>query len=136
MCITHKHNFFCPVGLGTTPGLARGFHRFCPWDKFGENLGHTRAFSLFYTVEARQTRVCHRDKPGLVPGTNPGPKGGTESLCEKSLCAFFARYYRRSHALFVEISCELSTGTQGVSETFRSVFTAVVVFCCHRSELL
>ena len=73
-------NFFWPVGLGMTPVLSRGFHRVCPWDKSGENLGQTRVFSLFYTVEAR-----------FVPGTNPGTKGGTESLCEKSLCAFFAR---------------------------------------------
>ena len=28
----------------------------------------------------------------FVPGTIPGTKGGTESLSEKSLCAFFARY--------------------------------------------
>ena len=41
---------------------------------------------LFYTVEARQTRLCPRDKPGLVPGTNLGPKvlDGIESLCEKN----------------------------------------------------
>ena len=31
-----------------------------------------------------QTRFA----PGIIPGT----KGGTETLCEKSLCAFFARY--------------------------------------------
>ena len=75
----HKHKLFCPVGLGTTPGLSRGFHRVCPWDKSGENLGHTRVFSLFYTVEARFHRVCPWDKPD-------NPKGGTESLC-----ACFAR---------------------------------------------
>ena len=74
----HKHKLFCPVGLGTAPGLSWGFHRVCAWDKFGEYLGQTRVFSLFYTVEARQTRACLRDKPGFVPGTNAGPKGGTE----------------------------------------------------------
>ena len=84
----HKHKFFCPVGLGTTPGLSRGFHRVCPWDKSGENLGQTQVFSLCYTVEARFHRVCPWDKPGL---TIPGTKGSTESLCEKHLCAFFAR---------------------------------------------
>ena len=26
----HKHKLFCPVGLGTTPGLSRAFHRVCP----------------------------------------------------------------------------------------------------------
>ena len=60
----HKHKLFCPVGLGTTPGLSRGFHRVCPWDKPGENLGQTRVFSLFYTVEARFRRVCPWDNPG------------------------------------------------------------------------
>ena len=90
---TRPPPFFCPVGLGTTPGLSRGFHRVCPWDKSGENLGQTRVFSLFYTVEARFHRVCPRDKPGEIPGTILGTKGGTESLCEKSLCAFFARYF-------------------------------------------
>ena len=38
----HKHKLFSPVGLGTTPGLSRGFHRVCPWDKPGENLRQTR----------------------------------------------------------------------------------------------
>ena len=38
------------------PGFVPGFHRFCPWDEPGENLGQTQVFSLFYTVEARQTR--------------------------------------------------------------------------------
>ena len=56
-------NLFCPVGLGTTPGLSRGFHRVCPWGKSGQNLGHTRVLSLFYTVEARFHRVCHRHNP-------------------------------------------------------------------------
>ena len=87
----HKHKLFCPAGLGTNPGLSRGSHRVCPWDKFGENLGEARVFSLFYTVEARFHRDCPWDFTGFVPGTIPGTKGGTESLCEKSLCAFFAR---------------------------------------------
>ena len=64
----HKHKLFCPVGLGKTPGLSRGFHRVCPWDKPGENLGQTRVFSLFYTVEARFHRVCPWDKPGEIQG--------------------------------------------------------------------
>ena len=60
----HNHKFFCPVGLGTTAGLSRGFPRVCPWDKSGENLGQTRVFSLFYTVEARFHRVCPWDNSG------------------------------------------------------------------------
>ena len=55
----HKHKLFCPVGLGTTPGLS------------------DPGFVL----------ILHSGIPGTIPGT----KGGTESLCEKSSCAFFAR---------------------------------------------
>ena len=61
----HKHKHFCPVGLGTTPGLSRGFHRACPWDKPG--------FSPYSTQ-------WKPDFTGFVPGTNPGTTGGTESL--------------------------------------------------------
>ena len=67
-----KHKLFCPVGLGTTPGLSREFHRACPRDRVpplpGENLGQTQVFSLFYTLEARFHRVCPWDKPGLPQG--------------------------------------------------------------------
>ena len=41
----HKHRFFGPVALGTTPGLSQG---------------QTQVFSLFYTMEAQ-----------FVPGTDP-----------------------------------------------------------------
>ena len=47
-------------------------------------------------------------KPGFVPGTSPivpgtipGTKGGTKSLCENSLCAFFARYDRSRFGLVI-----------------------------------
>ena len=57
------------------------------WDKPG--------FSPYFT----QLHSGSPISPGLslgqtrfVLGTVPGTKGGTESLCEKSLCAFFARY--------------------------------------------
>ena len=59
----HKHKLFCPVGLGTTPGLSRGFHRVCPWDKPGENLGQTRVSP--YSTQWKP------DFTGFVPGTNP-----------------------------------------------------------------
>ena len=86
----HKHKLFCPVGLGTTPGLSRGFR---PWDKSGENLGHTRVFSLFFLHSGSPISLgLSLGQARFVPGTIPGTKGGTESLCEKSLCAFFARY--------------------------------------------
>ena len=88
----HKHRLFCPVGLGTTPGLSRGFHRVCPWEKSGENLGQTRAFSLFYTVETRF--------PGFVPGTNPvcpWDSPGDEGRHRKFMCLF------RSLLFFLEL---------------------------------
>ena len=43
------------------------------------------------------------DFTGFVPGTIPGTKGGTESLCEKSLCAFFARYQGKKKTHINEI---------------------------------
>ena len=60
--------------------MSRKFHRVCPW-----------VFSLFYSVEARPNPGLSLEQTEFVPGTIPGMKGGTESLCEKNLCAFFAR---------------------------------------------
>ena len=61
-------------------------------DKVGLSQGQTQVFFLFYTAEAQ-----------FVPGTNPvcpwdipGTKGGRQSLCVKSLCAFFVPYHRNS----------------------------------------
>ena len=86
--ISHKHKLFCPVGLGTTPGLSRGFHRVCPWDKSSENLGHTRVFSLFYTVEARFHRVCPWDKPGLSQGQSRGLRAAQKVYVKKVYVPF------------------------------------------------
>ena len=68
----HKHKFFCPVALGTTPGLSQG---------------QTQVVSLYYTVEGQ-----------FIPGTNPvcpcdnpGDEGRQKNSCVKSLCAFLAR---------------------------------------------
>ena len=54
----------------------------------------------FCTLVVARLSSSHQISPGLslgqtrfVPGTIPGTKGGTESLCENSLCAFFARYF-------------------------------------------
>ena len=59
----HKHKLFCPVGLGTTPGLSGDFTGFVPgtspvktWDKPG--------FSAYSTQRKP-------DFTGFVPGTNP-----------------------------------------------------------------
>ena len=75
--------------------MSRGFHRVCPWDKSGENLGQTRVFSLFYTVEARFHRACPWDKPGLSQGQSRGRRAAQKVYVKKSLCAFFARYLSR-----------------------------------------
>ena len=72
------------------PGNVPGTNRVCPRDKVGLSQGQTQVFFLFYTAEAQ-----------FVPGTNPvcpwdipGTKGGRQSLCVKSLCAFFFPYLR------------------------------------------
>ena len=84
----HKHKFFCPVRLGTTPGLSQGFHRGCSWDKSGENLGQARVFSLFYTVEARFHRVCPWDKPGLSLGQSRGRRAAQKVNVKKVYVPF------------------------------------------------
>ena len=48
---------------------------FWPFLWFGLLGRFLKVFSLFYTVEAWQTRVCLWDKPGFVPGTKPGAEG-------------------------------------------------------------
>ena len=67
---------------GISPGLSRGFH----WWKPGTNPG----FLLILTQWTISPGLS-QGQTRFVPGTIPGTKGGTESLCEKSLCAFFAR---------------------------------------------
>ena len=89
----HKHKLFCPVGLRTTPGLSRGFHRVCPWDKSGENLGQTRVFSLFYIVEARFHRVCPWDKPGLSQGQSRGRRAAQKVYVKKVYVPFSLANY-------------------------------------------
>ena len=81
-------NFLVRLLLGH-PGNVPGTNRVCPWDKVGLSQGQTQVFFLFYTAEAQ-----------FVPGTNPvcpwdipGTKGGRQSLCVKSLCAFFVPYW-------------------------------------------
>ena len=67
----------CP---GDFTGFVPGTDPVKTWDKPG--------FSPYLTQ-------WKPDFTGFVPGTIPGTKGGTESLCEKSLCAFFARWIWR-----------------------------------------
>ena len=55
---------------------------------YGRHFCGTQVFFLFYTAEAQfapgTSPVCPKD----IPGT----KGGRQSLCVKSLCAFFVPY--------------------------------------------
>ena len=87
----HKHKLFCPVGPS--------FHWICPRDKPSLSLGQIRCKTGTNPGILLILYSGSPISPGLslgqtwfVPGTIPGTKGGTESLCEKSLCAFFARY--------------------------------------------
>ena len=77
----HKHKFFYPVGLGTTPGLSRGFHRVCPWDKPGENLGTNPGFLL----------ILHNGSPanpGLSLGQSQGRRAVQKVYVKKVYVAF------------------------------------------------
>ena len=69
----HKHKFFCPVGLGTTPGFVPGdFTGFVPGTNFGEVPGTNPGLLLILHsrspanpgLSLGQTRVCPWDKPG------------------------------------------------------------------------
>ena len=74
------------------------------------------------------------------PGTRPGgfgypagrigDQGDREIVYVPNVCVPFPA------PIFVEISCEVSPGKQGVSETLPYCFATVVVFCYHRSELI
>ena len=68
--------------------LRLGRLRMCPWDKPSLSLGQTQHFYLFNTVEVQLSQGPTQ----FVPGTSPESKGGGQSLCVKSLCAFFARH--------------------------------------------
>ena len=89
-------NFLVRLLLGH-PGNVPGTNRVCPRDKVGLSHGQTQVSFLFYTAEAQ-----------FVPGTNPvcpwdipGTKGGRQSLCVKSLCAFFVPYLRSSRDILI-----------------------------------
>ena len=73
------------------PGNVPGTNRVCPRDKVGLSQGQTQVFFLFYTAEAQ---FVPRTNP-VCPGDKPGTKGGRQSLCVKSLCAFLVPYCRR-----------------------------------------
>ena len=57
--------------------------------KPGENLGQTRFFSLFYTVEARFHRVCPWDKPGLSLGQSRGRRAAQKAYVKKKFMCLF-----------------------------------------------
>ena len=73
-------NFFVRLVLGrprVCPGDSTGF---VPWDKPGEILGQTRAFSLFYTVPW--------DKPGLSLGQSRGRRAAQKVHVKKVYVPF------------------------------------------------
>ena len=76
----HEHKFFRPVGLGTTPGLSRGFHRVCPWDKPGENLGQTQVSPYFTQWKP--------SAPGLSQGQTRGRRAAQKVYVKKIMCLF------------------------------------------------
>ena len=80
----HKHKLFGPVALGTTPGLSLAQTGFVP----GTNP-LCPGFSPYFK---QWKPSLSQGQTQFVPGTIPGTKGGIESLCVKTLCAFFARY--------------------------------------------
>ena len=70
----------------------------------GENLGQTRVFSLFYTLEARIHRACPWDKPGLSLGQTRGRRAAQKvhvkkvyeplSLASESVSGVFPKSFR------------------------------------------
>ena len=76
-------NFFVRLVLGRPRVCPRDFTAFVPGTN-SVKTSYKPGFSPYFT---QWKPGKPRDKPGFVLG----PKGGTESLCEKSLCAFFAR---------------------------------------------
>ena len=88
------------ININFVVRLVLGRPRVCP-DDFtgfvpGTNLVKTwdkPGFSPYFTQwKPGKPGFVPGTNPGLSPGINPGSKGGTESLCEKSSCVFFARY--------------------------------------------
>ena len=76
-------NFFVRLVLGRP--------RVCPGDFTGFVPGTNPGFLLILHSGSPISPGLSLGQTRFVPGTIPGTKGGTESLCEKSLCAFFAR---------------------------------------------
>ena len=67
----HKHKLFCPVGLGTTPGLSRDFTGFVPgtnpvktWDKPGYSPYFAQWKPDFTGTVSGTNPVCPCDSPG------------------------------------------------------------------------
>ena len=86
------------ININSFVRLVFRFHRICPRDKLGLSLGQIRwktgthpGFLLILHSGSLISPGLSLGQTRFVPGTIPGTKGGAESLCEKSLCAFFAR---------------------------------------------
>ena len=72
---------------GFVPGISPGLSLGQVWWKAGTNPG----FLLTLHSGSPISPGLSLGQTRFFPGTVPGTKGGTESLCEKSICAFFAR---------------------------------------------
>ena len=79
-------NFFVRLVLGRP--------RVCPRDFTGFVPGTNPGFLFFLHSGSPANPGLSLGQTEFVPGTIPGTKGGTGSLCEESLCAFLARYLK------------------------------------------
>ena len=82
-CYTYGHGpltNLLQVGLGTTPGLSRGFHRVCPWDKIRWKPGTHPGFLL----------VLRSGSPAN-PWDKPGAEGRHREFMWKKFMCLFAR---------------------------------------------
>ena len=80
--------FFVRLVLGRPPGLSRGFHQVCPWNKPGENLG--QKLSVRDVLETLFQTFCQKFRKGqarkkstkikfLGPAISPTPEKGASS---------------------------------------------------------
>ena len=98
----HKHKCFCPVGLGTTPGLSRGFHRVCPWDKPRFSPCSTQWKPDFTGFVPGTNPVCPWDKPGLSLGQSRGRRAAQKVYVKKVYVLFsLANVHLQFYVLFV-----------------------------------
>ena len=117
--------------------LVPSFHRICPRDKPSLSLGQIRWKT---GTNPGILLILHSGSPispGLspgqtrfVPGTIPGTKGGTESLCEKSLCAFFRYQDTVSDALRQQLGVSSASSLDDLSTYLATKLSWIVAAVC------